>query len=154
MNQRLYFLLPDQENTLGVINELAEHGFDARQMHALAGKCLSTDGLPGSNNMLRSDLARRLECWGWRSNPALFFIAALALVMILFMNAGQWMLLPLGLMIATFLLGERFTHLPNAHLNEFADALKHGELLLMVDVSSEQANEPEHSVQDRRTPKP
>ena len=149
MNQRLYFLLPDREHTLGIVNELVEHGFDSQQMHTLAGKGLSTEGLPRSNAMLRGDAAGRLEFWGWRSNLALFFISALALVTMLFMNAGMWMLLPLGLMIATFLLGERFTRLPNVHLSEFADAMKHGEILLMVDASTEQTNEVEHCVQDR-----
>jgi hypothetical protein len=148
MNQRLYFLLPDREHTLDVVNELVERGFDTRQMHTLAGKGLSTEGLPASDNMLRSDLAGHLEFWGWRSNLTLFFISALALLTMLFMNAGLWMLLPLGLMVATFLLGERFTHLPNTHLSEFSDALKHGEMLLMVDTSSRQANEVEHCVQD------
>lgn len=148
MNQRLYFLLPDREHTLDVIKQLVEHGFNTRQMHTLTGKGLSTDGLPGSNNMLRGDLAGRLEFWGWHSNLALFFILAVALVAMVLMNAGLWMLLPLGLMIVTFLLGERFTHLPNTHLSEFADAMKHGEILLMVDASSEQANEVEHCVQD------
>jgi len=38
--------------------------------------------------------------------------------------------------------------LPDTHLSEFADALKHGEILLMVDAVSEQANELEHCVQD------
>jgi hypothetical protein len=107
MNQRLYFLLPDREHTLGVINELVERGFDTRQMHTLAGKGLSSEGLPGSNSVLSGDFAGRL-----------------------------------------FLLGASFTHLPNTHLSEFADALKHGEILLMVDASSEQANEVEHCVQD------
>lgn len=148
MNQRLYFLLPDREHTLGVINELVERGFDTRQMHTLAGKGLSSEGLPGSNSVPSGDFAGRLEFWGWRSNLVLFFISALVLVVMLFMHAGLWMLLPLGFMVVTFLLGASFTHLPNTHLSEFADALKHGEILLMVDASSEQANEVEHCVQD------
>ena len=37
MNERPYFLLPDREHTLRVVNELAEKGFDPRQMHTLAG---------------------------------------------------------------------------------------------------------------------
>ena len=64
------------------------------------------------------------------------------------MNAGLWMLLPPGLMVVTFSPGERFTHLPNAHLSESADAMKHGEILLMVDTSPQQANEVGHCVQD------
>jgi hypothetical protein len=149
MNQRLYFLLPDREHAQDVISQLKERGVNTRQMHTLAGKGLSADGLPASKSILRDDLAGRLEFWGWRSNLALFFISALTLVAMLFMNAGLWMLLPVCLMVISFLLGERFTHLPNTHLGEFADALKHGEILLMIDIPSERANEIEHSVQDR-----
>ena len=64
------------------------------------------------------------------------------------MNAGLWMLHPLGPMLVSFLLGERFTHLPNTHLSEFTDAMKHGDILLMVDASPERANEVEHCIQD------
>ena len=148
MNTRLYFLLPDREHTLEVINQLVEHGFDTTQMHTLAGKGLSTDGLPGSITVKRRDFASQLEFWGWHANLALFFISALALVAMLFLNTGLWTLLPVGLMVTSFLLGERFTHLPNTHLGEFADALKHGEILLMIDASSEHTNEIEHCVQE------
>lgn len=149
MKQRLYFLLPDQEHALSVVNELLERGIQSQHMHTLAGKGLSTEGLPASNARLRSDTAGHLEFWGWRSNLALFFISALALVAMLFMNAGLWMLLPLGLMVATFVLGERFTHVPNVHLNEFTDAMKHGEILLMVDTSADRTNAVEHCIQNR-----
>ena len=46
-----------------------------------------------------------------------------------------WILIPFTLMAVTFLVGSFFTlHLPNAHLDEFKSAIKHGEILLMVDV--------------------
>ncbi len=149
MNQRLYFLLPDREHTLGIVNELVERGITSQQMHTLAGKGLSTEGLPRSNALLRADAAGRFEYWAWRSNLALFFISALVLVAMFFINVGLWMLLPLGLMVVTFLLGERFTHVPNVHLSEFADAMQHGEILLMVDTSTETTSAIEHCVQDR-----
>jgi len=40
-------------------------------------------------------------------------------------------------MAVNFLVGVRFVRLPNAHLNELKDALAHGEILLMVDVSED-----------------
>ena len=36
-------------------------------MHTLTGKGLPTDGLPGSNNVLRGDLAGRPEFCGWHA---------------------------------------------------------------------------------------
>jgi len=37
MNQRLYFLLPDREHTLDIIEQLKEQGFNTQQMHTVAG---------------------------------------------------------------------------------------------------------------------
>ena len=61
MNQRLYFLLPDREHAFSVITELRERGVTSRQIHALAGKGLSAEGLPDSSPHQRADLAGRIE---------------------------------------------------------------------------------------------
>jgi len=147
MNQRLYFLLPDREHTLKLVNELVEHGVDVQHMHTLAGKGLSADGLPPSNPHQRTDFADRLEFWGWRTNLGMFFLAAIALLAMMIMQVGLWLLLPLAVMVATFVAGERFTHLPNAHLQEFRDALRHGEVLLMLDIPGSRVDEVEQRVQ-------
>lgn len=146
MNQRLYFLLPDREHTLRVVNELLEQRFEPGAMHTLAGRGMTSEGLPGSNHQQRNNFAGHIEDWTWRMNLALFFMAAIALAVMIFLQAGFWVLLPLAVMVATFLLGERFTHLPNVHLQEFRDALKHGEILLMIDVPRERVSEVEYRV--------
>lgn len=146
MNQRLYFLLPDREHAVRIVSELVEQGFDRDSMHTLAGKGLDNRGLPDSGAHQRTDFAGRMEFWGWRSNLALFFLSALVLFFMILAGAGLWLLVPLGLMVVTFVLGERFTHLPNTHLAEFRDALKHGEILLMVDTPAERVNEVEQRV--------
>ena len=49
--------------------------------------------------------------------------------------AWYWLLLPAAVMLISFLLGEEFTRrVPDVHLSEFRDALRHGEILLMIDV--------------------
>jgi len=149
MNERLYFLLPDREHTLRVVNELAEKGFDLQQMHTLAGKGLSTAGLPASNDHQRENFAGRVEFWAWRANLALFFLAAIALVVMAFQQAGLWTILPLAVMLATLILGDRFAHVPNVHLQEFRDALRHGEILLMIDVPQQRVDEVEYRVHAR-----
>ena len=63
------------------------------------------------------------------------------------LQAGLWLLLPLGIMIASFVLGVRFTSVPNVHLDAFRDSLRHGEILLMVDTPQDRVNEVEHGVQ-------
>jgi len=147
MNQRLYFLLPDREHTSKVITELRERGIAGRQIHTLAGKGVSAEGLPDSSLHQRNNLAGRIEFWGWRLNLVLFFLATGVLVTLILLQAGLWSLLPLGAMVVTFALGVRFTRLPNVHLDAFRDALRHGEILLMIDTPQDSVNEVEHSVQ-------
>ena len=53
---------------------------------------------------------------------------------------------PIVIMAANFLIGARFAHLPNTHLDEFRDALAHGETLLMVDVVEDRVAELEKRV--------
>lgn len=149
MNQRLYFLLPDREHAAAVINELIDQGFDANNLHTLAGKGLSNEGLPASNAHQRRDFAGHLEFWGWRLNLVIFFIAAFALLVMILTQAWLWLLLPLAVMVVSFMLGERFTHLPNTHLDEFRDALQHGEILLMVDTPVKRVGEVEIRVHGR-----
>jgi hypothetical protein len=44
------------------------------------------------------------------------------------------------------ILGDRFAHVPNVHLQEFRDALRHGEILLMIDVPQQRVDEVEYRV--------
>jgi hypothetical protein len=93
-------------------------------------------GLSGSSPHQRADLAGRIEYWGWHLSLALFFVAAVVLITMILLQAGLWLLLPLGIMIAS-----------NVHLDAFRDALRHGEILLMVDTPQDRVNEVEHGVQ-------
>jgi len=146
MNQRLYFLLPDRKHALAVVNELIAQGISRQQMHALAGKGQSSTGLPDVNHHQRNNYAGQLEFWSWRVNLLVFFSAAAVLAIMAWAQAGLWVLLPLLVMLASFVLGERFTHLPNVHLQEFRDALRHGEILLMIDIPRERVGEVEQRV--------
>lgn len=53
-------------------------------------------------------------------------------------------------MARTFLGGRYFTHIPDTHLNEFRDALAHGEILLMIDVPGTRVAEIEDRVHKHR----
>ena len=148
MTRRLFFLFPDREHALQAAKELVSSGFDSARMHTIARNDIPLDGLPDSSSEQRTDLARRLEFWTWRFNLALFFASLLALVSLVITGNGWWWL-PLVLMTGSFLLGQRFSHVPNAHLDEFADAIHHGEILLMVDVDANQINAIEHRLRRR-----
>jgi hypothetical protein len=58
-----------------------------------------------------------------------------------------WLWLSVLIMAGTFPGSLYFTHVPDIHLNEFRDALDHGEILLMVDVPKARVAE----IEDRFT---
>ena len=136
MNRRLYFLFPDRAHALAAVTELAGNGVREDSMYALADKNIRLDGLPNATSRQKHDTARRIEKLLWSTNLVLFCLAFGSFITLLILNGlNIWLLVCIGLMVATFLAGLRFTQVPNTHLDEFQDALAHGEILLMVDTT-------------------
>lgn len=146
--RRLYFILPDTLRATGVAQELLDAGIAARRI-ALASR--NPGAAPIAGIAVQSpgdDPGARIERTLWNLNLAVFFVALAALIAMLIAKAGlAWLAIPLLIMLATFLAGERFTHVPDTHLREFASALRHGEVVLMVDVPPERVAEIESRVQ-------
>jgi hypothetical protein len=136
MKRRLYFLLPDTGHTRAVVNDLKVFGINTDAMHTLAKPGVDLSSLPVATGRQRRDSSARLETILWDGNLAIFFIALAALITIAYMQLGWfWLLLPAAVMLVTFVSGVVFTsQVPNVHLSEFRDAMRHGEILLMVDV--------------------
>ena len=136
MKRRLYFLLPDTSHTRSVINDLETSGTGIDAMHVIARPGTDLAGLPAASVKQQKDVAARLETVLWDGNLAVFFIALLALLIMAYLDlAWFWLLLPAAVMLVTFAAGIVFTsQVPNVHLSEFQDAVRHGEILLMVDV--------------------
>lgn len=135
MYRRLYFLFPSPQQVRSVVSELNEVSVEREHIHAVASRGVVLEGLPVATPEQRRGAARRLERWLWRVNLGVFAAALVALLIVVTSGHSQWSWVPLLIMLATFVAGERFTtRVPNAHLDEFADALGHDEVLLMVDV--------------------
>lgn len=142
MNRRLYFLIPDRLHALAVVEDLVRHGIDIEHMHAVGDRRTRLDGLPNATLRQKNDSGGSLEKLLWHSNLACFFIAlATTVIMPLLIGLQWWLLLPVGIMTANFLLGLKVINTPNAHLGEFRDALSHGEVLLLVDVPETRVHE-------------
>ena len=147
MDRRLYFLIPDRQHALAVVDELVEHGIKHEQMHALADKRTRLDGLPRASLRQNNDSAQRVEKIFWNANLACFALALISLIVLpVLYGLGWWLLIPVAVMVANFMIGLHFTNLPNTHLGEFRDALAHGEILLMVDVPESQVAEVENDI--------
>ncbi|HKK07201.1 MAG: hypothetical protein P8009_09245 [Gammaproteobacteria bacterium] len=150
MNRRLFFLFPTAIQVRSVVSELREAGVGVEHIHAVARKGATVGGLPVATPQQRRDTARRVERWLWRANLGVFALALLLLLGFVVDGHPQWAWVPLLLMLATFVAGERFsTQVPNTHLDEFADALDHGEILVMVDVPKRRVGEIESLIHRR-----
>ncbi len=144
--RRLYFLFPDAATTAAAVHELSQRGVDQRHMHALARSAAEAEHLPLASTAQRRDLSRRLETLLWDGNLGLFFVALALLVIALYQDWALLAVLMAAAMVVTFLLGLRATLLPDVHLEEFQDALAHGEVLLMIDVPKSRVAEVEDHV--------
>ncbi len=151
MKRKLYFVLPTVQAVTTVIDELKAAGIDAAHI-VVATRKPQRQRIRGVHVQDScTDPADRLEQTLWNLNLAVFFIAACAALLILVTQGlSYWMLVPLAILLASFIGGERFTHIPNTHLREFSAALRHGELVLMVSVPREQVADIENLVLRRR----
>jgi hypothetical protein len=135
MRRRLYFVLPDSRVTANIVDELRNVGIDSRYI-AIASRNPAQVQIPDVHIQdATNDPGEQLERVVWNLNLAFFFIALLALlVMLATQGMTTWLAIPVAVMLACFTAGVRFTHVPNTHLREFGAALRHGELVLMVSV--------------------
>ena len=136
MERRLYFLLPDVEHTRAVVAKLETNGIGRKHTHVIAPQGIDLEGLPQASSNQRMDIGARLETVIWNGNLVLFILALITLAVLIMIDVSGFLLLvPASIMLTTFLAGVGFTkYIPNVHLSEFADALRHQEILLMVDV--------------------
>jgi hypothetical protein len=96
---------------------------------------MDISGLPKATVSQRKDLAGRLDQWLWDINLLLFFFALALFVIALVSTSWAWAAVWLAVMGTTFYLGYYFVrHIPHAHMQECQTALRHGEILLLVDV--------------------
>jgi hypothetical protein len=151
MKRRLYFLLPDTGHAMAVVDELEARGIGREFMHAIAGHGGDMGELPVASRTQRHDLGARIERYLWGANLGVFFLALIALVVVALMPlAWWWLLLPVGIMLASFLAGLEFVmHTPNVHLYEFKSAMRHREILLMIDVPAREVADVEATVHRR-----
>ncbi len=148
MRRRVYFVLPTVAVTAAIISDLNAFGIDAGHMRVASHEPKHIN-LPGVTVQDAStDPSDQLEHVLWNANLAVFFISALfTLALLVMQGLSLSLLLPLGIVMLSFVAGLQFTQVPNIHLREFAEALRHGELVLMVSVSRDRVAELEDRVQ-------
>ncbi|MEJ2347170.1 MAG: hypothetical protein P8076_13355 [Gammaproteobacteria bacterium] len=141
MQRRLYFLFPSRSQANRVIEELRQAGIDPSRLHTVAWDRHTRERSRRSLRQTLRDREHQLERWIWNGNLLLFFCALALLLLFAYNDATGWALVMLALMTASFVAGLLATVLPNAHLDNFVEALNHGDVLLMVDVPKRQVSQ-------------
>lgn len=149
MLRRLFFLFPDTDHAQRVVDEMLDKGIPVRHIHAIA-RGVDLGRLPEASERQKQDIKFRLEWFVWNTNLVMFAVALATFIASLIIGSAVWSVVSLLVMVLTFIVGEHFAvHVPNVHLTEFTDALSHGEVLLMVDVSRDRVAEVENCVHHR-----
>ena len=135
MLRRLFFLFPDEKHAQRAVDQLINQNIPERHMHAIA-RGVELSSLPEATERQKKDTAFRVEQFLWNANLLLFAAALILLIASLAVAAWFWSGFALVTMLISFFAGQQFVvRIPDVHLTEFTDALAHGEILLMVDVS-------------------
>lgn len=133
--RRIYMLFPGRRFAETAVADLVSMGVDQRHIHTIAQDGVDISGLPMATVGQRKDLAGRLDQWLWDINLLIFFFALVLFVIALLGTSWVWAAGWLVVMGVTFSLGYYFVrHIPHAHMTECQTALRHGEILLLVDV--------------------
>ena len=135
MKRRLYFLLQDASHAAVVVKELELQGIDRRQIHITSSQGIDAD-VPLRPALRSGDMAARIRTALRLANLAAFCMALLLLIVMLLLQSGWfWMLLPVGIMLISFLAGLGFSsRVPTVKPDRPGDTPRHGEVLLKVDV--------------------
>lgn len=151
MNRRLYFVVDSAAEAAALVDELERAGVDRNHIHALARDPQALQGLPTASPEQQRDRARLVEKVLWNANLTLFAAALIVFVAVLIsQGATWWALVPAAVMAATFGAGLSFTHVPNTHLDEFREALTHGEVVVMADAPRNRVASIESTVHRRQ----
>jgi len=138
MFRRLHFLLPNQQLAKAVVEELNDLGINNQQIHAYAEHNMPVSKLPSVTKNQAHDKTLQVENLLWKGNLILFFLLLTVCIVSLVIVNYTLALICASLMLVSFVIGNFFAqHIPHVHLYQFADALSHNELMLMVDVDDE-----------------
>lgn len=136
MLRRLFFLFPDDRHMQSAIDELHRKGVPMGRIHVKEidrqlsnlSKTVNRDGVITSF---------RTQSLLWNVNLVIFALAVITFLITLSIGEIFWIIAAFAIMIVSVFAGSQFVvHIPDVHLSEFNDAIKHGGLLLMVDVKA------------------
>lgn len=135
MKRRLYYLFPDVPHAQSLNRELSSMQMDDVSVHTVVDKQIQFPEAGHVQTLAETDRDAVLEWYLWRINLVVFIVALTIFVIMLVVSPSPYLLLPVLVMTASFVAGLYFSlRVPNVHRDEFRHAVRHGEVLMMVDV--------------------
>jgi hypothetical protein len=143
--RRLYFLVPDIDHTRKIVDELLLARVDERHIHVLAKEGTPLEDLPEARLSQKSDLIPALE-----RGLTLGGITGIVVGLVAITIPPAGLVLGGGAILASTLAGAGVgawmstmigVDVPNTRLTMFEEAIKNGEVLMMVDVAKDRVEE-------------
>lgn len=141
--KRLYFLLPDLEITKKVVDELLLAHIEERHIHVIANEKTPLENLPEASLLQKSDFVPAVER-GIAMGGATGVLTGLVAMAFPGVVLAGGALLAMGLVgagMGAWLGGMIGMDAENVHIKKFEDALKAGQVLVLLDVPKERVDE-------------
>ncbi|MCU7842401.1 MAG: hypothetical protein KZQ93_01015 [Candidatus Thiodiazotropha sp. (ex Monitilora ramsayi)] len=133
--RRLYLLVPGRSHADAVVRDLMAERISRKHIHTIAKPGVDIEGLPEATLRQRSDFGAKVERWFWDMNLLVFFAALALLLIALWLGAWLWVVGAAIVAVTNVVLGYLFAgHVPKTHVEDCLTPLRHGEILLLVDV--------------------
>jgi hypothetical protein len=140
--RRLYFLLPDLAVTRTVVDELLLARVEERHIHIIAKEGTPLQDLPEANLIQKSDFVPAMER-GIAMGGATGIVAGVVALAFPGVVIGGGALLAMGLAgagMGAWLGGMIGMDVENSHIRKFEEAVKAGQILVLVDVPKDRVD--------------
>lgn len=145
--RRLYLLIPGKRQAEAVVRDLAVDSVSRQHIHTIAKAGVDTGDLPLATVRQKNDINLKIEHWVWDMNLVLFFAALFVMAVALWTAEWLWAGAALLVAVATVLLGYRFaSRVPHTHVEDCLTPLRHGEILLLVDIPRWRVSQVERNI--------
>jgi hypothetical protein len=149
MLRRLFFLFPDELHARSTVDQLTGIGIPKSRIQVMNVDERSGT-LSDSTGKQVTRMPLRTQSILWNVNLLVFALAAVTFMITLAIGELFWIVAAFAILLVSIFAGKQFTvHIPDVHLAEFNEALKHGGYLLMADVKAKRVTEVEDYVHRR-----
>jgi uncharacterized membrane protein YeaQ/YmgE (transglycosylase-associated protein family) len=153
MRRRLYFMLPNIPSARSLLDELLLARIEERYIHFYAKEGSLPNDMPEANFLQKTDLLHGLEV-GIIIGAFSGLIAGAIFMMfppdglqlqILFLFAAT----VIGALFGSWVSGAAAASIPSSHLVQFEDGIRHGQVLLIIDLPYQRIKEIESMIKTK-----